>query len=82
MHMAFNKPGLYYIEKDVYVPIRGTCWSAHALVVVLIANKMITNEIIKQVVYSSLTVQLGIISHISDFMFFFHQEEKKRHFFQ
>jgi hypothetical protein len=54
--MPHTKPGLYYIEKQLYFPIRGNGWYSHAMITYLIGKELITTEDIKYVVYSSLSV--------------------------
>ena len=55
-NMNYKKPGLYFIESEIYFPIRGNGWYSHAMIKYLIDNKLITTDNIQYVVYSSLNV--------------------------
>ena len=53
---AYDKPGLYYVEIDQFVPTRGNGWYSHAMVKLRVDNLLIHESDIKYVVYSSLTI--------------------------
>ena len=55
-NMNYKKPGLYFIESEIYFPIRGNGWYSHAMIKYLIDTKLITTDNIQYVVYSSLNV--------------------------
>jgi hypothetical protein len=52
---SYTKPGVYFIESDLYFPIRGNGWYSHVMVKYLVDNNLTMVEDIKYVMYSSLT---------------------------
>ena len=63
---ACKKAGIYFIESELYFPIRGNGWYSHVMTTYLIENKLITKQSIKYVMYSSLTVPKDYVNPFID----------------
>ena len=53
----YTHTGLYFLETDLYFPIRGNGWYSHAMVMFLIENSLITTDNIKYYIHSSLKIE-------------------------
>ena len=67
--MSYKKPGLYYLESELYFPIRGNGWYSYAMIMYLIENALITKDNIKYVVYSSLEIESHYFNDFIDHIY-------------
>ena len=52
--MSYRKTGIYFVQSDLYFPIRGNGWYSHAMVTFLMERKLIKEWQIQYALYSSL----------------------------
>ena len=52
--MSYRKTGVYFVQRDLYFPIRGNGWYSNAMVVFLLDKKLIQRWQIQYALYSSL----------------------------
>ena len=62
-------PGLYYVESDNYVPLRGNGWYYHNMIVYCLDNNIIKLENIKYVVKSSLSLPKSYYNNFIDYCY-------------
>ena len=64
--MSHNKPGIFFVECDLYFPVRGNGWYSHAMTSYLLKKKLIRHHQIRYVVYSSLRVPADYFNKLID----------------
>ena len=64
-----NCPGLYYVETDNYVPLRGNGWYYYPTIKYCLENNLIKHTDIKYVIQSSLTLKHNHYNSFIDFCY-------------
>ena len=64
-----KEPGLYYIETENYLPMRGNGWYYYPMVDYCLSNNIIQSSDIKQVVLSSLSVDGSYYNGFIDYIY-------------
>jgi len=63
------RPGLYYVESDNYMPLRGNGWYYHNMICYCIENNIIKLDNIKYVIKSSLTIKKNYYNKFIDYCY-------------
>jgi len=63
------KPGLYYVESDNYMPLRGNGWYYHNMICYCIENSIIKLDNIKYVIKSSLSIKKDYYNKFIDYCY-------------
>jgi primosomal protein N' len=63
------RPGLYYVESDNYMPLRGNSWVYHNMVCYCLENNIIKLDNIKYVIKSSLTIKKNYYNKFIDYCY-------------
>jgi len=64
--MSFRKPGIYFVESDLYFPIRGNGWYSHVMTSYLVDKQLVKSSQIRYAVHSSLRVPSGYFNELID----------------
>ena len=65
----FIVPGLYYVESDNYIPLRGNGWYYHNMIIYCLENEIIKLDNIKYVVKSSLSLPKSYYNGFIDYCY-------------
>ena len=63
------KPGLYYVESDNYIPLRGNGWYYHNMIWYCLENNIIKLDDIKFVIKSSLSLPRNYYNKFIDYCY-------------
>jgi 5-methylcytosine-specific restriction protein A len=63
------RPGLYYVETDNYMPLRGNSWVYHNMICYCLENNIIKLENIKYVIKSSLSLKKDYYNKFIDYCY-------------
>ncbi len=63
------RPGLYYVESDNYVPLRGNRWYYHNMICYCIKKNIIKLDNIEYVIKSSLTIDKDSYNRFIDYCY-------------
>ena len=67
--MSYTRPGLYFIQSDLYFPIRGDGWYSHVMIKYLMDNQLITAYNIQYVLYSILSIPSDYFNKFIDHVY-------------
>ena len=66
--MPYTQVGLYFIESNLYFPIRGNGWYSHVMAKYLMENELITTYNIKYALYRSLAIKKDYVSKFINYV--------------
>ncbi len=66
---GIKKTGLYYIETESYLSLRGNGWYLLPMVEYCINNNIINEQNIKYALYSSLSIRYNYYNEFIDFVY-------------
>jgi hypothetical protein len=66
---ASIRPGLYYVETDNYMPLRGNGWHYHNMICYCIENDIMKLDHIKYVIKSSLSLPKNYYNKLNNFCY-------------
>ena len=67
--MPYTKVGLYFVESNLYFPIRGNVWYSHVMVKYLMERELIAKYNITYALYSSLTIKKDYFDKFIDYVY-------------
>jgi 5-methylcytosine-specific restriction protein A len=68
-YKGLKKAGLYYVETEAYLPMRGNGWYSLPMISYCLVNSIIDESNIKYALYSSLTVPANYYNGFIDYMY-------------
>ena len=64
--MSFRKPGIYFVESELYFPVRGNSWYSHGMASYLMDKQLVKSYQTKYAVYSCLRVPRAYFNELID----------------
>ena len=69
IYKGIKKAGLFYVETESYLPLRGNGWYYQPMIEYCLLNNIITESNIKYVIYSSLTVPYNYYNEFIKYLY-------------
>ena len=69
IYKGVKKTGLYFVETECYLPLRGNGWYSQAMIEYCLQKHLIEEANIKYAVYSSLTVEYNYYNKFIDYLY-------------
>jgi hypothetical protein len=69
IYNGIKKTGLYFVETECYLPMRGNGWYSQPMIEYCLNNHLIKEENIKYAIYSSLSIEHNYYNKFIDYLY-------------